>query len=88
MAIIYEDLNLSFFENATMKKGFINGVHKIYRIIPDEGYVLHVKGRDYTDIDHITGEEIYKLGFTRGSVTCSANYDFVANPDEFYAVIE
>ena len=40
--------------------------------------------------DEETGEPLFEivkvLGYTRGSATCAADYDFVANPREFYAV--
>ena len=64
--------------NTTTEKGFIDGVHKIYRITPNKGYLLHIKGRDYTDIDTATGAEIYRLGYTRTATIIGANYAFTS----------
>jgi hypothetical protein len=73
-----------------MKK-YINsqGVFKAYYITPNDGYVLHDKNRDWYDIDPMTGEQNEEptLGYTTGTATCAASYDFAANPREFYAVL-
>ena len=77
--------------NTTMQK-FINsnGVHTMYRITPNEGYVLHDKNLDiYEDLDedgNPTGELI-ALGFYAGTKSVRYDYDFTANPREFYAVL-
>lgn len=85
----YPDVIPSSIENTTMKKGINeNGVHKNYTITPIPGYVLHDKANDYTMPDPETMEEVLVLGYARGTVSCGANYDFVANPREFYAVPE
>lgn len=76
MATIYEEVNPTIIPNTKMEKGFINGVHRIYRITPNAGYVLHVKGRGYTDIDPVTGEEVQRLGYTPTFITCGASYAF------------
>lgn len=76
------------YENTTMQKVYFNDVHKLYYIYPDSGYVLHVKTRDWPEEDPETGEEIIKQGFTSGMASCPANYDFTANPLEFFAVPE
>ena len=77
--------------NTTMYKYInSNGVFSNYRITPNEGYVLHDQKRDwYTEFDEF-GEPIGTptLGFTRGTASCEATYDFTANPREFYAVLE
>lgn len=78
----------SLVENTTMQIRVVDGVPRSYWITPVPGYVLHDNGRDWTDEDPETGEEIVKLGFTRGTATCGANYDFTANPREFYAALE
>lgn len=72
-------------ENTTMYK-YLNseGIHKTYRITPNDGYVLHDKSRDWTDLE----TEELKLGYTTGTASCAANYDFTVNPREFYAVPE
>lgn len=89
MAVItYEDVIPSPIANATVQKGFADGVHRIYSISAVDGYVLHDNGNDWTEIDPITGEETLKLGYSRGTCSCAASYDFVANPREFYAVPE
>lgn len=69
--------------NAKVEKGFADGVHKIYRITPNDGYELHDTERDYTDIqtvvDEETGEETYNeipmLGYGT-DCTCEAAYAF------------
>ena len=84
----YEDMIPSPIENARVQKSFRDGVQRSYFITPNSGYVLHDSGRDWTDIDPETGEEVVYRGYTRGTATCGANYDFVANPREFYAIPE
>ena len=86
--ITYENVNPTLIANTTMVKGLVDGVHKNYRITPVDGYVIHDNTRDYTDLDPETMEEVLKLGFTRGTVSCAANYNFVTNPREFYAAPE
>ncbi len=88
MAIIKEPVIPSPIENTLVVKGIVDGTHRAYEITPNNGYVLHDKGRDWVDIDPETEEETIKLGFTRGTASCPATYDFVANPREFYAVLE
>lgn len=86
MAYTYEDVIPSLIENTTMQKRLRDGVQTTYTIKANEGYVLHDKTLDWYDTDPNTMEETYRLGFSRGTKTCGANYDFVANPREFYAV--
>lgn len=87
----YEAVNPTLIENTTMQR-YINGqgVFKAYYITPVDGYVLHDQKRDwyneYDDMGNPIGEPT--LGFTRGTATCEATYDFTANPREFYAVPE
>lgn len=88
MVITYETLTPTLIENTSMQKSFRDGEHTAYIITPNEGYVLHDKGRDWTDFDPATGEEVVYLGYTGGSASCGANYDFEENPREFYAVLE
>lgn len=76
--------------NTTMYKYInSNGVHSNYRITPNEGYVLHDQKRDWYEEFDDEGNPIGTpiLGFTRGTASCEANYDFIANPREFYAVL-
>ena len=75
-------------ENTTLRELLRDGVLDGWKIKAVDGYVLHDKGRDWPDEDPETGEETIKLGFTRGVATCGENYDFVANPREFYALPE
>lgn len=82
----YEDTT-SLIENATMQIGNADGVPTIYRITPVDGYVLHDKARDWEDFDENDNIIEYQ-GFTRGTATCSINYDFEANPREFFTRLE
>lgn len=88
MAYTREDVIPSLIPNTTMYKNLRDGVHTTYVIAAIDGYVLHDKNRDWTEEDPITMEETYKLGYTTGTTTCPASYDFTANPREFYAVPE
>lgn len=87
MVVTREPVTPSPIDNATVCKLLADGVHRQYEITPNDGYVLHDKGRDWTEIDPETEEEVLKLGFTAGDASCPATYDFVANPREFYAVL-
>ena len=84
-----EPVTPSLIENTTMIKNFRDGVATTYYITPVPGYVIHDNAADWEDVDPDTGEVItVNLGFRRGIVTCGVNYDFTANPREFYAVPE
>lgn len=78
MAYSYEDVIPTLVPNTTMQKMILDGVHRSYVIAPIEGYVLHDKNRDWNDIDPVTGmpSEEPTLGYTTGTATCGANYDF------------
>lgn len=87
MAVVtYEDVIPSLIANTTMRKLLSDGVHRVYYITPVDGYVLHDNAVDWTDIDPETGEEITITSYYTGTCSCGANYDFTANPREFYAV--
>lgn len=90
MTITREPLNPTLIENTTMEKVFIDGVHKVYEITPNENYVLHDKDFDSPVYDEETGEETGEviLGYRTYTASCSASYDFATNPREFYAVPE
>lgn len=75
MAITYETME-TLIPNTTMRKLLKDGVHITYNIEPNEGYVLHDKGRDMNDLDPETMETIFKLGYTGGMASCGANYQF------------
>ena len=87
MTYTYEDVIPSLIENTTMQKRLRDGVHTTYTIKANEDYVLHDNTMDWTEIDQLTGEETLYLGYAIGTKSCGANYDFVANPREFYAVL-
>lgn len=64
--------------NTTMVKRFLDGVFKIYRISPNDGYVLHNKIADEEVIDpdtlEPTGETIPR--FCTGMCSVRFDYDF------------
>ena len=72
-------------KNTTMKI-YVDGdgVQRIYRIAPIDGYVLHDNRKDWTDIDQETNEEVLFEGFASGSVSVPISYDFEANPFNLY----
>lgn len=77
MAWIYETVTPTLIPNTTVEKGFLNGVHKVYRITPNEGYVLHDKARDFEVLDPETYEPIgIALGYSTADSSCGAAYDF------------
>lgn len=84
--ITYEEVTPTLIENTTMLKIFGDGVHRQYRITPNDGYVLHNSFRDWTYIDPETMKETFCRGYSAGYSTCAASYDFEKNPHEFYAV--
>lgn len=89
MAIItYEDVVPTLIENTTMRKLLRDGVHQTYNITPVAGYVLHDSSYDYPEVDPETWEETGRvlLGYRTSTASVAANYDFTANPREFYAV--
>ena len=52
-------------------------------ITPNEGYVLHDKGRDGTALENVVNENgavneygVFKRGYTWGKAGCGINYDF------------
>ena len=90
MAYTYEAVTPSPVENATVVKALRDGVHRTYRITPNEGYVMHDKEFDHEEYDDETGEPTGNilLGFRTSMASVAASYDFVANPREFYCVLE
>lgn len=86
---MYKDIE-TLIENATMKERYNdNGEMVNYIISPIKGYLLHEKSRDEIVLDE-NGNETGKIkkGYTSGVVTTLANYDFIENPREIYAVKE
>lgn len=67
-----EELNPSFIENTTMMKVIRDGAHFLYRIQPNEGYVLHDKAGDFADPDEVEQKAYFGL-----SCSCAADYDFM-----------
>ena len=84
---MYKDIK-TLIENATMQERYNdNGELINYVISPIEGYKLHEKSRDEIVPDENGNEtgDINK-GYTEGIVTVLANYNFIENPREIYAV--
>jgi hypothetical protein len=86
----YVEVNPSIIANTIMLKRLVDGVEKNYLIEPCDGYVLHDANYDtYLEYDeeyNPIGDPILGYRTTRASVTI--NYDFTANPRQFYAVPE
>jgi len=74
----YEDVIPTLIPNTTMKKRFIDGVHKTYVITPDKSYALRDKADDETEYDPDTHEPTGRIifNYANGGATCGANYDF------------
>ncbi len=66
-----ENVTPSYIENTTMQKVYMDGIHRTYEITPVSGYVLHDRASDWDD--PMTG---YERGYTVGTCSCAANYDF------------
>lgn len=95
MTYQWKPVEPTFIPNTTMQKrveiddnGNETGVIKSFRIAPVDGYVLHDNTYDTIVVDPVTGEETDEviLGYRTSTASCGANYDFTANPREFYAV--
>lgn len=89
MAVTYEELNPTPIENARVRKAFLNRVAKVYYINANEGYVLHDNTLDSPAYVEIIGGETggIILGYSEGTKSCGIDYDWDANPREFYAVL-
>lgn len=88
MAVVTKEDITPVYENTTMQKVFLDGVHKLYNITPVEGYVLRDKRLDLVEYDPDTGEEISReIWYTPSTAQCSADYDFTANPRGFEAIL-
>jgi hypothetical protein len=89
---MYENMETSFIENATMTRRLYADSTEVmkYRIYPNEGYVLHDTQYDQPVYDEETGEETgeIKKGYIPypSFVSCSGRYDFAVNEREFYCV--
>ncbi len=71
--VTYENMPQTLIPNTVMRKGFIDGVFKLFSIQPIAGYVLHNNTMDF-----VTMEGTLMFGYSPSSVyvTCGANYDF------------
>lgn len=58
-----------------------NGVQRVYRITPVDGYVLHDNRLDYPSVED---REIIIEGYTTGRISVPLDYDFTANPFNLY----
>ena len=84
MAYTYEEVIPTPIPNTKVEKMLNNGVHRTYRITPNEGYVLHDNRVNEEVIDpetlEPTGEII--MFYAVGSTTVRYDYDFtVVVPD-------
>lgn len=77
MAVRYEEIE-TLIPNTTMKKMYMNDVHRGYYITPNDGYVLHDSGYDINIYDEETGEPTGEvlLGYRPSTANCGYNYDF------------
>lgn len=82
MIITYEDVTPSLIPNTTMRKMFIDGIHKTYHIYPITNYVLHDNALN-TDILDETGFNVIgqNFGYSPSGVyvSCAATYDFTTH---------
>lgn len=86
MTITHIDVIPTLIENTTMQQCLKDGVPIAYHIKPINGYVLHDKAGDWQEQDMNAGEFVTKQAFYSGSCSCGSNYDFVANPREFFTI--
>lgn len=64
--------------NTIVEDGYMDGKHVMYRITPNDGYVLHDSASDMEGFDPETGDLTGQMVFyyASGGATCGANYDF------------
>ena len=73
----YEDVIPSLIPNTTMKKKLLDGVHKVYIIEPDKGYVLHDNRTCGIILDNDSFKELGRYPkFATADISVWANYDF------------
>jgi len=73
MAWTYDPMD-TLIPNTTMVKGINEeGIHKNYRIYPNDGYVLHDNAADGIDYEN---EEAVVRRYSSGTCSCGAAYDF------------
>ena len=75
-------------DNTVCEAREIEGKIISYRISPEKGYKLHEITLDENVVDDETGVKTgeIKKGFTTSYITAGADYDFVKNDREIYAV--
>lgn len=80
----YIDVTPTLIENTTMQI-YTNsaGVQLVYRIYPNEGYILHNSPLDFLAEDGVTVLE----GFTSYGCSVPISYDFETNPNNIYAIL-
>lgn len=77
--ITTEPMETTLIPNTTMNKKYVDGIFKVYEIIPNSGYVLHDRQNDifdnYDDDGNGIGEPAVML-FGLGGCTVRYDYDF------------
>lgn len=73
----FEIVKPSPIPNATVAKVYNNSEFIIYQISPNNGFVLHDKEKDKVQTNPATGERYTVVGYTRSSIQCDFNYDFM-----------
>lgn len=88
MASHEEIVKPTLIENTTMTILYLNDVASAYKIKASDGYVLHDNTLDSNIYDESYENVIgTNPGYSVGTCSCGINYDFAANPREFYAVL-
>ena len=84
----YEKLETTLIENTITKSCYDGDELVAYRIIPDDGYVIHTKFYDTPVINEETLEETGEMtkGYTDSHIAVRSNYDFEENPFDIYTV--
>lgn len=80
----YED-NWNLLNNINVKHCYRDGVLRMFRMYPADGYVLHIPSGDeilYDEEGNAIGVRPY---YTYGGATAMLNYDFAANPENYHA---
>lgn len=90
MSVRREKIKSSLIANTIMQKIYVDEECRQCGITPNEGYVLHDKNLDYYTEFDAGGNGIGEIisGFCTGETTVRYDYDFDANPREFYAVLK
>lgn len=78
----YEDVVPALVPNTTMKKMFIDGVHRTYVVSPIDGYVLRDKANDVREINIERFEPTGRILFSYASGCCTCGSDYSFEPVE------